>query len=284
MKQKPVKIQTFQTKSLVTMILIITIAISCKKNLTSEIAHEKGKVEQKFHTFNINGNKVIIKEENGQYFAAEDITLSKKQFQILKGQDNNKTVAKERGLVTNNLTTRWPGGIVYYTLNFGADSQYAISAMNQIAAGSSGLITFVARTNQSNYVTFFKNDALNISSLGMIGGQQFINIADSKEIGVIMHETMHALGFAHEQNRPDRDQYVEINYANMLPNVDINFNIFSDFIPIGQLDFSSIMMYGSYAFSANGEPTMTKISGTVFQEQRTYLSDGDKAALVQAYF
>ena len=33
--------------------------------------------------------------------------------------------------------------------------------------------------------------------------------------GVIIHELMHMLGFAHEHQRPDRDTMVTVNWANV---------------------------------------------------------------------
>lgn len=83
-----------------------------------------------------------------------------------------------------------------------------------------GCITFVPKTNQGNWVTI-RNLAGCYSIVGMIytKGSQDISLqrGDCTYKGTIVHELMHAIGFWHEQNRPDRDNYIYINYGNISP-------------------------------------------------------------------
>ncbi|XP_033627273.1 protein SpAN-like [Asterias rubens] len=80
--------------------------------------------------------------------------------------------------------------------------------------------------------------------------------------GTVAHEIGHALGWHHEQSRPDRDDYVTINFDNVASGRNFNFykyvtsSIATHDVPY---DAGSIMHYGALYFSSNGLPTIVAV-------------------------
>ncbi|XP_031548609.1 zinc metalloproteinase nas-13-like, partial [Actinia tenebrosa] len=127
-------------------------------------------------------------------------------------------------------------------------------------------VKFVPRTSEKNWINFVKKSGC-YSSVGKrywrSGGQDVSIGQGCAYKGIIMHELLHALGFWHEQSRPDRDQYVRIMWENIKPGKEHNFNKYNH----GRIDrlkatydLGSIMHYGKYSFSSNGKPTIEGIS------------------------
>ncbi len=203
----------------------------------------------------------------------------------------------ESGFTPNN----WPIGLVPYAFAANvtmANQTLALTAMAEVKAITA--VDFIPRNNQADYV-LITACTVNNSCVGVISGAQVLNIVSWGSKFIIVHELMHALGFVHEQSRPDRGTYVTVNSANVSTTACTgsncgmagsstcicNFDIVNIATSFGAYDFRSVMHYGRSAFSANGADTLTCNSGyTQFQSvigQRAYLSLGDAAGLQFKY-
>ncbi|CCH01160.1 hypothetical protein FAES_3151 [Fibrella aestuarina BUZ 2] len=181
---------------------------------------------------------------------------------------------------------RWPSRVVYYTIAPNLPNQQrVIEAIAHWEAKTA--IRFVPRTNQSYYVTFRPGSGCS-SNVGRVGGQQFITLGTGCSTGNTIHEIGHTIGLYHEHSRADRDNYVTVNMANVAAGYQDDFKTYlqlgrDGFDMAGGLDFNSIMLYDSYAFSANGRPTLVKKDGKTFTAQRTGLSAMDIATVQSMY-
>lgn len=140
--------------------------------------------------------------------------------------------------------------------------------------------------SDNDYITIEAKSSGCWSLVGRHDHGQVVNLQNPGCVqhGVIIHELMHALGFYHQQSAADRDEWVTINWENIKPGKTARLYLdydWKDSISIVRIvhtgrehnfnkydnrtvtdygigyDYESIMHYSSYAFSKNGEPTIT---------------------------
>jgi Astacin (Peptidase family M12A) len=123
------------------------------------------------------------------------------------------------GLVQS--TSKWPNGRVPYTFGpsvSSADRQMILRAIGEYHAKT--CIRFSPRTTEVDFIQFESSATGCWSSVGRVGKKQTVNLQSpgcTTKIGTAIHEIMHALAFLHEQNRYDRDSYVQIVTSNIKP-------------------------------------------------------------------
>jgi astacin len=193
-----------------------------------------------------------------------------------------------RGTGVSSESRLWPGGVVPYTVAADAPNpsriEAAVAHWNEKLGGS---IKLQPRTNESVYLSFVKASSAStcasyIGRLGMAGQPIFVGSYCST--GNLIHEVGHALGLYHEHVRLDRDSHVEIKWENIKSGTEGNFTQDTrNSMDLGLYDYGSIMHYGAYAFSSNGQPTIVTIPSGIAIGQRTALSSGDVGAAQTLY-
>ncbi|KAK2728131.1 hypothetical protein QYM36_008565 [Artemia franciscana] len=183
---------------------------------------------------------------------------------------------------------KWTDGIVPYVI----DNSYGIEneRMIQIALDdieSRTCIKFVNRTEETDYLSFEPVDGC-FSTIGRQGGKQLVSLTENCFFfGVIIHEVLHSLGFWHEHNRRDRDDYIQIVTENIVAGDEDYFEKYSveQVTNLGlPYDYGSVM-HGSSQFRAkNGTKTIVPIPDeTIPIGQRADMSPLDVQKL-NAYY
>jgi hypothetical protein len=188
------------------------------------------------------------------------------------------------GVAIDGSTYRWPGGVVPYVIPAGFPSPSRITDAIAHIEANTGIVDFVARTTQANYIQFATSTGCS-SNVGRIGGRQYVNLASGCGSGNVAHELLHVLGMFHEHTRCDRDSFVLIQTANIQSGYSGNFTKqctnASDYSTYAE---GSIMHYGATAFSKNGLPTIVSLRGLDSQMgQRSGMNSTDKTTINTLY-
>lgn len=139
---------------------------------------------------------------------------------------------------------------------------------------------------QDHYLSITQDGSGCLTTVGYTGKgnqeHQTINL-DRRCMGyaTLIHELLHVLGFFHQHNAPNRDEYVRIDKFNMNVNQQWEFepipkNEWS--VDVDKYDYGSIMHYGRSASSKNAEDTIVPLKPLpegVFMGQQNGLSDTD---------
>jgi hypothetical protein len=207
------------------------------------------------------GRPVTYLVINGKNIFEGDIVLE----QVEQSPNGNENYSL--GLAYTNFL--WPKvGSVYqvpYTINpASGDLTNLNAALSQFNATFPGVIQFVQRSSETDYVDF-NFDAANLSGVcdafvGRIGGVQTVGGSGACTVATVLHEMGHTIGLWHEQSRADRDTYVSVNYNNIIKGSRSNFDqLLDNDQAITLYDYASIMHYPAFSFSRNGGPAIESI-------------------------
>ncbi len=111
--------------------------------------------------------------------------------------------------------------------------------------------------------------------------RQYINLRDPGcDYSAALHEIGHAIGFWHEQTRPDRNNYITINWNNIHEVKQGNFKLRREVdYQDEKYDYGSIMHYELDAFSSNDKPTMVVKNPAKYSSQGSTDKIGNPAHL-----
>ncbi len=251
--------------------------------------------QPEFFTGTYQGHQITYQIINGFAVIEGDMIIGEASAQT--APDGRRT-ASLRGFIirtnsnsVNIASSLWPkvGGVVtipYTITKGGTQFMPAINAFNSLFSGQ---INWTPRTNQRNYVDInLDNQSSNscYATRGFTGGKEVIQgVAAGCGLSANLHEMGHVMGFSHEQSRQNRNSYIAIDFSNIAPSSQSQYNQdFSDSMDLGLYDYSSLMHYGPRGFSRNGNPEMESIPvGIPFGDPPTFsLEDID--ALNRLYF
>ncbi|CAL4065511.1 unnamed protein product [Meganyctiphanes norvegica] len=200
---------------------------------------------------------------------------------------NNETQAQNDAIA--NPDRKWPNAVIPYLISSSFSKRDRAVIVRAIAEfKKKTCIRLTPRTSQIDYVHIIRGQGC-YSSIGRVRGGQTLSLGDNcVYFGTVVHELMHAAGFWHEQSRYDRDDYVTINWSNIIDDLEYNFEKKTRSVTkdLGlSYDFESVMHYSQYAFAINPQiPTIyPKQNGQKILGQRKGFSALDVKGLNLLY-
>lgn len=164
-----------------------------------------------------------------------------------------------RGNITSIASRRWPNSTIPYVWGEGLSQtqrNLILDAIEDINDQTNLCVT--ERTDEEDYVQF-RNVGSGCYVLGVGNSgtpNQVINLSGGCYSNhTIIHEILHKAGFFHEQTRPDRDDFITVNWDNLDGNWAFQFQPQGSETASGAYDFASVMHYVQFHSSVTIDDT-----------------------------
>ncbi|VEN61048.1 unnamed protein product, partial [Callosobruchus maculatus] len=187
---------------------------------------------------------IPLDREVGVYMTSKD-DVGQKDNELDIGYDRSKPNPEELGgyfegdivlpreMDRNGLTSskyRWPNGVLPYVIkgNYTVNETEVIKKAVELYHKYTCLTFREKLPSDKDYISIISSESGCWAPLGRQDGMQQVSLEAPQclvEVGTVVHELMHVVGFVHEVNRYDRDEYVEINWGNILKGQEHNFKI-----------------------------------------------------------
>uniref|UniRef100_A0A0K0F132 Zinc metalloproteinase n=1 Tax=Strongyloides venezuelensis TaxID=75913 RepID=A0A0K0F132_STRVS len=239
-------------------------SLSFLKNNMSQINSKKSDSEKAMEQSGFYQGDMLLTEDQSEDLIDKIAQTAEESGVDVSDIVGDKETRKKRR-INRNKNTRWNFPIHYY-VDYSVDKDLIRKALKILEDETCLQFQQVNKPSESSPgLRYYKGDGCN-SHVGMkpTFGFQDISIGDKcNGIGTVQHETMHALGFIHEQSRADRDRYLNVFLENVIDLMAHNFIKLElkDTLSYGSdYDFGSVMQYSTNAFSKNKQATMLPIN------------------------
>lgn len=171
-------------------------------------------------------------------------------------------------IVPLSAVNQWPNGIIYYDdmSDISLSKQDEIKAAMQLWSSRTPISFRRATSDSQHFIKFIEFGSGCGTGADAIPGR--INVWVPCGVGAIAHELGHVIGFPHEQNRTDRDFFIDMDKNKWTSQTEMG----TQAIDYGPMDYNSIMMYA-----------MFDKQGTVVGFPPTEPSHGDVEAVYAMY-